>query len=190
MPIWRALLHLSSELHDFGDVLPSTARQGSSDVHRESDGADRHAASKHYANRTNYTFKTTAIVDCETNSILDIHCLTKQSNDTQVGWQGLTRNIERLSTAVADKGYDWDNLRRELRENDVRPVIEHREFTPLYAAHDIRIDDTTYHVRSNAESTFFTLRRRLGRTLRARTWYGQFRELVLKAAVRNVEQSL
>ena len=158
-----------------------------------SDGVDRHAASQHDANRTNYTFKavkTTALTDCATNAILDIHCSMKQPHDTQVGWQVLTRNIEYLSTVVADKGYDWDDLWRKLRENDVRPVIKHREFTSLDAAHNARINDETYHIRSNAESTFFALRRRFGGTLRARTWFGQFRELVLKAAVRNVEQSL
>ncbi|MFW5950162.1 MAG: IS5/IS1182 family transposase, partial [archaeon] len=37
------------------------------------------------------------------------------------------------------------------------------------------------------ESVFFALRQRFGGTLRARTWFGQFRELVLKCAVRNVE---
>jgi hypothetical protein len=37
------------------------------------------------------------------------------------------------------------------------------------------------------EAVFFALKQRYGSTLRARTWFGQFRELVLKAAVRNVE---
>ena len=40
-------------------------------------GMDRIAASQHYAKRTNYTFeavKTTLLSDCETGTILDIHC--------------------------------------------------------------------------------------------------------------------
>lgn len=77
-----------------------------------------------------------------------------------------------------------------LREEGIRPVIKHREFYSLDAAHNVRIDDETYHQMSIAESTFFALRKRFGLTIKARTWFGQFREIVLKAAVRNIEQSL
>lgn len=45
----------------------------------------------------------------------------------------------------------------------------------------------SHHRRSIVEAVFFALKQRYGGTLRARTWFGQFRELVLKAAVRNVE---
>jgi IS5 family transposase len=111
----------------------------------------------------------------------------KQPHDTHVGRQVLTRNIAQLQTVTADKGYDWDELREALREADVRPVTKHREFSPLDLAHNARHDDDTYHQRSIVESVFFALKQRYGDTLRARTWFGQFRELVLKAAVGNVE---
>ena len=179
MGIWRTLLRLSTDLHNAGDVQAIDAT-----------GFDRHSASRHYANRTGYTFrsvKTTALVDCETSTVLDIHCSMKQPHDTQVGRQVLTRNLNRLQTVTADKGYDWDDLREELREADVRPVIKHREFCPLDAAHNARHDDDIYHRRSIVEAVFFALKQRYGGTLRARTWFGQFRELVLKAAVRNIE---
>jgi len=45
------------------------------------------------------------------------------------------------------------------------------------------MDDITYHQRSNVEAIFFALHQRFGGTLRARTWFSQFRELVLKCAV-------
>lgn len=54
-------------------------------------------------------------------------------------------------------------------------------------AHNARQNGDTYHQRSNIEAVFFALKQRFGDTLRARTWFGQFRDLVLKAAVRNVE---
>lgn len=111
----------------------------------------------------------------------------KQPHDTQVGRQVLTRNLSRLQIVTADKGYDWDDLREELREADVRPLIKHREFHPLDMAHNARHNDTIYHRRSIVEAVFFALKQRYGDTLRSRTWFGQFRELVLKAAVRNVE---
>lgn len=111
----------------------------------------------------------------------------KQPHDTQVGRQVLSRNLNRLQTVTADKGYDWDGLREALRQADVRPVIKHREFCPLDMAHNARHDDDIYHQRSIVEAVFFALKQRYGDTLRARTWFGQFRELVLKAAVRNIE---
>lgn len=41
----------------------------------------------------------------------------------------------------------------------------------------------------SADSTL-ALKHRYGDTLRARTWFGQFQELILKATVRNLELAL
>lgn len=94
-PIWRILLQLSAELHDLGDIQAIDASE-----------VDRVAAIQHYAKRMNYTFeavKTTAVIDCSTGAILDIHCSTRKSHDTQVGWQLLLRNGRKLDAVVADK---------------------------------------------------------------------------------------
>lgn len=179
MAVWRTLLRLSADIHEAGDVQAINAT-----------GFDRHSASRHYANRTDYTFrsvKTTALVDYEIGTVLDIHCSMKQPHDTHVGRQVLARNLDQLQTNTADKGYDWNDLREELRNADVRPVIKHREFSPLDMAHNARHDEDTYHRRSIVEAVFFALKQRYGATLRARTWFGQFRELVLKSDVGNVE---
>jgi IS5 family transposase len=179
MTLWRVLLRLSSALHDLGEVQAIDAT-----------GFGRRAVSRHYGKRIRYYFqavKTTALVDCETGAILDIHCSMQQPHDSQIGWQVLTRNLDQLDTIVADKGYDWDDLRHKLRKNGVRPVIKHKEFYHLDKAHNARMDDDVYHLRSNVESAFFAIKHRYGDRLRARTWFGQFRELVLKAAVRNIE---
>jgi IS5 family transposase len=72
---------------------------------------DHMAASQHYPRRTNYMFKavkTTGWIDCNTNTILDIHYSMKQLHDTNVAWQIVKRNIERLTVVIADKGYDWE----------------------------------------------------------------------------------
>ena len=98
MPLWRDFLRLSAELHDTGEIQAIDAT-----------GMDRVAASQHYAKKTNYTFKavkTTALIDCKTDPILDIHCPMKQLHDSQVAWQLLTRNLDKLSILAADKGYD------------------------------------------------------------------------------------
>lgn len=182
MPVWRMLLQLSAELFDTGEVQ---AIDSTSIAHRSS--------SHNYAKRVKGTFesvKTTILVDCSTRAILDIHCSMNLPHDTQIAWQVLKRNLSKVETVVADKGFDWDELRQMLRNEGIRPVIKHREFYSLDTAHNARIDDETYHQRSIAESMFFALRKRFGSTLKARTWFGQFRELVLKAAIRNIEQSL
>jgi IS5 family transposase len=114
----------------------------------------------------------------------------KQSHDTQIAWQLLTRNRDKLTILTADKGYDWELLRQKLRSGGVKPVIKHREFGWRGVANNVLLDDTTYHQRSNIESAFFALRRKYGEIVRARTWFGQVRELVLTCAVRNVELAL
>jgi len=182
MRVWRVLLRLSVNLFDTGEIQ---AIDSTSLAHRSS--------SHNYAKRVKGTFesvKTTLLVDCSTRAILDVHCSMNLPHDTQIAWQVLTRNLDQLGTVVADKGFDWDKLRHKLREEGIRPVIKHREFYSLDAAHNVRIDDETYHQRSIVESIFFALRQRFGLTIKARTWFGQFREIVLKAAVRNIEQSL
>ncbi|GCF14463.1 IS5/IS1182 family transposase [Haloarcula mannanilytica] len=182
MPVWRRLLQLSAELQDTGEIQAIDAT-----------GMDRVAASQHYAKRTNYTVravKTSALIDCKTGAILDIHCSMKQPHVTQIAWQPLTRNLDKLSVLTADKGYDWELLRHKLRSEGINPVIKHRQFGWHGVANNVLLDDTTYHQRSNIEATFFALRRKYGEIVRARTWFGQFRELVLKCAVRNVELAL
>lgn len=114
----------------------------------------------------------------------------KQPHDSHIGWQLLMRNLDRLSIVTADKGYDWDLLRYRLEAEGVKPMIKHREFDWKGTAENVLLDDTTYHQRSNVESAFFALRQRYGDTLWSRTWFGQFRELVLKCAVRNIELAI
>ena len=182
MRIYRVLLRLSAELQETGDVQAIDAT-----------GLDRVAASQNYANRTNYTLKsvkTTALIDCSTSPILDIHCSMTPLHDTQIGWQVLKRDIFRVEPITAVKGYDWDEFRRYLREEGVSPVFKHREFSSLDAAHNARIDDDTNHRQSVVKSVFASLRRRFDDTIRARTWFGQFREIVLKAAVKNIEDAI
>ena len=179
---WRTLLEQSAELYELGDVQAIDAT-----------GIDRVQASQHYAKRTDYTFetvKTSVLVDCETSAILDIHCSMKQLHDTQVGWQVLTRNLDALTALAADKGYDWEILRTKFRAEGIKPLIPIRASDLRGYARNLLIDKPTYHLRSNAESVFFGLRHRYGETLWSGTWFGQFRELVMKSAVRNIERAL
>lgn len=77
LPVRRFRLRSSMELHVTGDIQAI-----------DSTGIDRHAASQHYADRTDYTFRavtTIALVDCKTRVI--IYCSMKQPNDPKVGWR-------------------------------------------------------------------------------------------------------
>ena len=81
-------------------------------------------------------------------------------------------------------------LREKLRENSVRPLIKHREFRPIDHAHNARIDGPQYRQQAMCETVFSTIKRTLGDAVRARTWYGEFCELVLMCAVHNIKRSL
>jgi len=109
---------------------------------------------------------------------------------TQLGWQVARRNADDLASLAADKGYDWMDLREKLREDGVRPLIKHREFGPIDHAHNARIDGPRYRQRAMCETVFSTIKRTLGDAVRARTWYGEFRELVLMCVVHNTKRSL
>jgi IS5 family transposase len=102
---WRVLLRLSAQLHD-----PSG--------HAAMDATyfDRENASKHYCRPTNYrvqALKTTALIDTESQAILDVHFTTKKRHDTQLDWRAARRNTGALASLAADKGYDWMELRQK-----------------------------------------------------------------------------
>ncbi|XGI83984.1 IS5 family transposase [Halorutilales archaeon Cl-col2-1] len=182
MGVWRVLLRLSSELHD-----------NTGHTAMDSTYFDRENASKHYCRRTNYrvqTLKATALVDTETQAVLDLHCTTEKRHDTQLGLQVALRNAGDLHTLAADKGYDWMKLREKLREEDVRPLIKHREFRPIDQAHNARIDGSLYGQRSMSETVFSNIKRTLGTAVRARAWYREFRELVLICSVYNIKHAV
>jgi len=182
MSLFRKLLSKTLALFELGDVTAIDAS-----------GFDRIAASRRYEKRTGYRFlamKTTLLTDCSSGAILDIHCSMSRPHDTQIGWQVLQRNTELIHTLTGDKGYDWDALRAMLREQSVRPVIKHREFDSLDVAHNARLDDETYHRRSVVECSFRILKQRYSDSLKATIWYKQFREMTLKAVVKNIDSGI
>jgi IS5 family transposase len=182
MAVWRVLLRLSAQEHE-----PS----GHAAI--DSTYFDRENASKHYCRRTNYrvqTLKTTALVDTDSQAILDVHCTTEKRHDTQIGWQVALRNAGDLHSLAADKGYDWQELREKLREEGVRPLIKHREFRPIDHAHNARIDSADYGQRALSETVFSSIKRTLGHAVRARAWYREFREIVLMCSVYNIKRAV
>ncbi|WP_225335217.1 IS5 family transposase [Halomicrobium urmianum] len=180
--IWRQLLGRSATRCDPGDhgALDATF-------------IDRQAASSHYVARSDrdiQTLKTTALVDTESCAVLDVHCSAHWPHDTQVGRQVALRNTEKIESLAGDKGYDDQSLRDALRSDGVRPVIKHRLFAHYDHAHNARLDSDLYGQRWMAESAFSAIKRRYGSAVRPGIWYREFRELVLTAAVYNLEQAI
>ncbi len=176
------LLRLSAQLHD-----PSG--------HAAIDATffDRETASTHYCHRMNYRvqmLKITALVDTETQAILDVHCSTGKPHDTQLGWQVVRRNVGDLTSLAADKGYDWMEFRENLREEGVWPLIKHRIFRPIDHAPNVRVDGPRHRQRSMCETVFSAIKRTLGDAVRARAWFCEFREIVLKCVVPNIKRAI
>jgi IS5 family transposase len=102
----------------------------------------------------------------------------------------LVRNLDELTAVAADKGYDWEGLRTRLRAERITPLIPQRDPDFRGWARNLLIHNRAYNQRSNAESVFFGLRQRYGETLWARTWFGEFSELVMQSAMRNIERAI
>jgi IS5 family transposase len=94
-----------------------------------------------------------------------------------------------LRVLTADKGYDWNWLRDDLRELGIRPLIKHCIHKTYDHTHNARIDEEFYRQRSMAETVFSSVKRSLGSALRARTWYREFREVTLMCAVYNMKKA-
>lgn len=73
-------------------------------------------------------------------------------------------------------------------------VYTERSGDDLEVAHLIvlpaRLDDEVYHRRSVVECSVRLLKQRYGDRLTTRVWYRQFRELTLKAAVKNIDRGI
>ncbi len=71
----------------------------------------------------------------------------------------LTRNAESITVLTGDKGYDDQKLRRLARDHDIRPLIRHREFTPLHKAWNARLDSGLYYQRNMNETVNVAIKR-------------------------------
>jgi IS5 family transposase len=52
---------------------------------------------------------------------------------------------------------------------------------PLDHAHNARMDRDRYHQQSMSETVFSSIERTLGATVRARSWWLEFREMLIKS---------
>ena len=182
MAVWRVLLNLS-----LADLPVSHV----TDI--DASGFERAHTSVHYTKRTNLTIqqlKTTLLVDTATKAVLDIHLTTTRKHDTQIAPQVVKRNAASIAVLTGDKGYDDQKLRRLAGNHDIRPLIRHREFTSLHKAWNARLDSELYDQLNINETVNAAIKQKFGAFVRSRLWWKQFRELVIKCVIHNVERSL
>jgi len=128
--------------------------------------------------------KTTILVDFEDLCVLDCHLRTTRKNDLIIGPDRLEKHPE-ITTLVADKGYDTDDLRELLKDRNDRPLILHREYNPIDETANARINEDDYYQRSKVDSV---IKRLYGDRIRARTWYRQFRKMLLRMVIYNPDR--
>ena len=113
----------------------------------------------------------------------------------QAGWSGEAAidasgfQRDQTSYHYRDRAnYSWGELREECRSESTRPLIKHREQTPLQKAHNARMNED-YNQRWMSETGFSQLKEDDGEKLRSRSWHGQFRELTRKCIIHNLTQA-
>jgi len=104
-------------------------------------GFERSVASQYYAKTAKMNLqsvKTTVLADHEHNVVIDAHFTTTRKHDPQIGPDRLETPPE-LSVLCADKGYDDQSFRDQLRDNNIRRLIRHCESSPIHEAANARM---------------------------------------------------
>jgi len=120
--------------------------------------------------------------------VLNLQCSIHWKHDVRVGPQVVHRNADNLLSVAADKAFhSWIN-RFEFSTLDVDPLVLSQGSTPEIIGHNALIRDAGYSQRWMAETSYSSVKRSLGSTVRAHFWYREFHEIVLEFAVSNIEQ--
>jgi IS5 family transposase len=77
---------------------------------------------------------------------------TTRKHDSKIAPSLIKRNTGEVAILLGDKGYDDQKIRLLARENGVRPLIKHREFSSLHKAWNARLDADLYGQRSQNET--------------------------------------
>ena len=129
-------------------------------------------------------------MDTRANAIIDLYVTTTRKHDTKIAPALITRNSGEVAILLGDKGYDDQKIRTLAHEEDVRPLIKHREFSSLHKAWNARLDADLYGQRSQNETVNSRLKRKYGAFVRSRHWWMQFRELPIACLTHNLDRSL
>ena len=180
--LWRVLLKASASLLEQGRIAVIDAS-----------GFERHYASHFYTRRTKLkisAIKTTLLGDVKSLAIIDLHLTTTRRHDTQVAPRLAMRNLDAFTVLIGDKGYDDRRFRFLLRREGKRPLIKHREFKFWDRSANARINSKLYAKRSLLETINSMIKRKYGSWVSSRAWHRQFREIVAKCVMHNLELAL
>jgi IS5 family transposase len=139
----------------------------------DASGFDRSHVSKHYTKRAKLTIqqlKVTLLVDTRATAILDLHVTTTRKHDTQIAPSLIDHNAAKVGVLLGDKGYDDQQIRAMARENEIRPLSKHCEFSSLQKGWNARLDTELYDQRSQSETVNSRLKRKYGAFVRSRCW--------------------
>jgi IS5 family transposase len=179
MWVWRALLRVSAQQH------PQSGHAA-----LDSTFFDHRCASSYFRQRsgsTVQTLKVTTLTNVESLAVLDVHITARWKHDTKTGPQVVRRNADDLLTVAADNGFqDW-HTEYEVAAHDVEYLVHYRGSSPKAATNNALIRAKGYSQRWMAETSYSTTKRSLGDAVRALGWYRQFREVVLRFAIINIE---
>jgi IS5 family transposase len=115
---------------------------------------------------------------------------TTRKHDTQVAPEVVKRNASSIAVLTDDRGHDDQKVRQLAQDRDIRPLIRHREFTPLHRAWNVRPDSDLCHRRGMNETVNATIKQRYRAFVRSRLRWKQLRELVIKCVAHNLKRSL
>lgn len=114
--------------------------------------------------------KVTLLVDTSANAILALHVTTTRKHDTKVAPALIKRNTDDVAILPGDGGYAEQKIRVLAREKVMRPLINHRKFSPLHKPWNARLDADLYGQRSQNETANSSLERKDGAFVRLRYW--------------------
>lgn len=153
-------------------------------------GFNRHWASRYYTQRTKMSLaalKVTIRADVgKTLAIRDVHITTTRKHDTQI-LPKLIPKDEPGSFLAADRGYDHRDLREWCRFRGIRPLIKHRSQRKQGPAANAWMDTDDYNQRQKVEAIFSSVKRKYGDDVTSRVWYRQFRDIIAKMIVFNID---
>ena len=130
------------------------------------------------------------LVETRVNAITNLHVTTTRKHDSQIAPSLIKRNPECIETLLGDKGYDDQKIRRLARQQEIHPLVKHREFTSFHNESNVRLNANLYGQRSQSETVNSSLRRKYGAFVRSRHWWKQFRELTITCFIPNLDRSL
>lgn len=154
-------------------------------------GFQRRWSSRHYTKRTGMklkALKVTVLADVgNVPFVRDVHVTTTRLHDTKILPKLIPKNAAG-AMLVGDKGYDDDAIRRQCQKQDLQPLIKHREYGPKDVEANEELDEAGYNHRQKIESLFSSVKRTIGDEVSSRTWYRQFRDIIARMVVHNLNQ--